>query len=231
MKKSSISLIVIVLILVLGLGCVDEETQAHDSDSDGWIDQQEMNAGTDLYNKDTDGDGYWDPKDENPLDPDIPVKQTTLTPIPTPASTPTTAYLSIPTAAFQPDSRCVDYCFSPSRIELYSDNGCSFFKAPVHLPDGVKITEMTFYWNDASEEDAELWLGRVGIHQDFERTGYYFVAHCITSGSSGVESCSTDSMHTEHIVNNSENAYFLVLRIDGPDIIVRLVTIQYPSEY
>ena len=85
MKKNSIVLILIVLISVLGLGCVDEETQsqAHDSDGDGWTDQQEMNAGTDPYNNDTDGDGYWDPRDENPLDPDIPAKQTVSTPTPT----------------------------------------------------------------------------------------------------------------------------------------------------
>lgn len=85
MKKNNIPLIVIVLISVLGLGCVDEKTrvQAQDIDGDGWTDQQEINAGTDPCNKDTDGDGYWDPKDENPLDPDIPAKQTVSTPAPT----------------------------------------------------------------------------------------------------------------------------------------------------
>ncbi len=239
MKEKTIAAliaIVVIAMVIMFLGCIEDKelvpsTSIPDSDGDGWNDEQEEIAGTDPYNKDTDDDGYWDPKDENPLDSNIPLKQTTLTPIPTPASTPTNVYLSIPTAAFQPDSRCVDYIFSPSEIELHSVNGCRFFKAPVHLPDGAKITEMIFYWNDASDEDAELWLGRVNIHQNFETTGYYFVAHCITSGSSGVESYSTDSMQMGHVVDNSENAYFLVLRIDSPDIIVRLVTIQYIPEY
>lgn len=100
MKKNSILLIVIVMISVLGLGCVDENTQsqAHDSDGDGWTDQQEMNAGTDPYNKDTDGDGYWDPKDDNPLDPDIPVIQTVSTLPPTHVPTTSTPVPEITSA-------------------------------------------------------------------------------------------------------------------------------------
>ena len=86
MKKKTIAgLITVVLIasVVVFSGCVEEEAQLQDSDGDSWSDQQEINAGTDPNNKDTDGDGYWDAKDENPLDPDIPVKQTILTPMPT----------------------------------------------------------------------------------------------------------------------------------------------------
>jgi hypothetical protein len=45
-----------------------------DSDGDGWSDSQEISSGTDIDNKDTDGDGYWDPNDPNPLDPNIPEK-------------------------------------------------------------------------------------------------------------------------------------------------------------
>jgi hypothetical protein len=43
-----------------------------DSDGDGWSDEQEIRAGTDPNSKDTDGDGIWDPKDDNPTDPNIP---------------------------------------------------------------------------------------------------------------------------------------------------------------
>jgi hypothetical protein len=45
-----------------------------DSDSDGWSDPQELKIGTNPDDKDTDGDGYWDPNDPNPLDPNIPEK-------------------------------------------------------------------------------------------------------------------------------------------------------------
>jgi hypothetical protein len=51
-----------------------------DSDGDGWSDAQELQARTDPYNKDTDGDGYWDPKDANPIDPYINIVQSTLCP-------------------------------------------------------------------------------------------------------------------------------------------------------
>ena len=83
-KKTMVGLMAVVLIVtvVMFSGCVEEETHVQDSDGDSWSDQQEVNAGTDPYNKDTDSDGYWDPQDMNPLDPDIPVKQTISTPTP-----------------------------------------------------------------------------------------------------------------------------------------------------
>ncbi|MFQ5842604.1 MAG: hypothetical protein ACE5I8_09225 [Thermodesulfobacteriota bacterium] len=44
-----------------------EEEEVVDSDGDGWTDEEEERAGTDPNNKDTDGDGIWDPQDPNPL--------------------------------------------------------------------------------------------------------------------------------------------------------------------
>jgi len=96
MKRENIArlmAIVAIIAVVVFTGCVEEETQARvqDTDGDGLTNQQEMNAGTDPYNKDTDGDGYWDSKDENPLEQNIPIKQTpaltpslSITPVPTP---------------------------------------------------------------------------------------------------------------------------------------------------
>jgi pyruvate formate lyase activating enzyme len=70
-----------------------DNVQVLDSDGDGWTDKQEQTARTNPYNKDTDDDGYWDSKDPNPLDPDIPTKatspSTTQIPSPKPAQTPT----------------------------------------------------------------------------------------------------------------------------------------------
>jgi tetratricopeptide (TPR) repeat protein len=57
-----------------------------DSDGDGWTDVQEKKAGTDPSNKDTDNDGYWDSKDPNPLDTNIPVAESVPAPAPTKAS-------------------------------------------------------------------------------------------------------------------------------------------------
>lgn len=82
------------LSLITGLGitgCQDgEATPTLDSDGDGWSDDREEKAGSDPFNADTDGDGYWDPLDPNPLDSEIPATPTTTsTPIPTPTSIPT----------------------------------------------------------------------------------------------------------------------------------------------
>ena len=63
---------------------------AVDSDGDGWTDVQEQTAGTNPHNKDTDADGYWDPQDPNPLDPNIPAKAIPApAPMPAPAPAPT----------------------------------------------------------------------------------------------------------------------------------------------
>jgi len=97
-----VSIMLIVLIVsVVSLGCVQQDSPdaapVVDTDGDGWSDEQELLAGTDPDKKDTDGDRHWDPQDENPIDPDVPVDWVALTeaktaePVsaPTPVPTPT----------------------------------------------------------------------------------------------------------------------------------------------
>ncbi|MDD2777661.1 MAG: hypothetical protein PHS47_01805 [Methanocellales archaeon] len=88
----------------LELGPTSTSTPIPDSDGDGWNDEQEKLAGTDPYKKDTDGDGYWDPKDPNPLDANIPVSTITPTPTPIPTPAPTPTPTSTPTPAPTPTS-------------------------------------------------------------------------------------------------------------------------------
>lgn len=59
-----------------------------DSDNDGWTDLEEMRAGTDPNNADTDDDGQEDRCDVNPLDPDVREQLATC------EAVPTTAYVS-----------------------------------------------------------------------------------------------------------------------------------------
>ena len=66
----------ILCLLFFSTSCADlsQFEEFTDSDGDGWSDAQEKLAGTDPQKLDTDNDGYWDPHDANPLDPDIPVE-------------------------------------------------------------------------------------------------------------------------------------------------------------
>jgi len=109
MKNLSIILVVtLALALTTGpgiTGCQDgEAAPTLDSDGDGWSDDREEKAGSDPFNADTDGDGYWDPLDPNPLDSAIPAALTptsttipTPTLIPTPTQSPATSTAATPT--------------------------------------------------------------------------------------------------------------------------------------
>ena len=103
MKLKDIAMVAMIASLLLASGCIWQEKKVVDTDGDGWSDEQEVIAGTDPDNRDTDGDGYWDPLDPNPLDPEIPVLQVTPTPfetvVPTPGHTPTTAPTRTPATA------------------------------------------------------------------------------------------------------------------------------------
>jgi hypothetical protein len=68
-------LLIICLLLVTSCQDLEQPESSRDSDGDGWSDSQEKIAGTDARKVDTDDDGYWDPHDPNPLNPDIPASK------------------------------------------------------------------------------------------------------------------------------------------------------------
>ena len=65
----------VLAICLVAIACSAPEaaTLSPDSDGDGLSDAQEAVAGTDPHNQDSDGDGYWDRLDPNPLDATIPL--------------------------------------------------------------------------------------------------------------------------------------------------------------
>jgi len=77
MKILVLSTIIVICTLSILTGCdALAPAPVHlsiDTDGDGWTNSQEEKAGTNIRKKDTDGDGYWDPKDHNPIDPNIPI--------------------------------------------------------------------------------------------------------------------------------------------------------------
>ncbi len=74
LKTASIIVLAIFFLVIIS-SCQELEqfSSTIDSDGDGWPDTQEKIAGTNPQKVDSDDDGYWDPRDPNPLDPNIPV--------------------------------------------------------------------------------------------------------------------------------------------------------------
>ncbi|MFC2122097.1 tetratricopeptide repeat protein [Bacteroidota bacterium] len=102
--KSIIIINIMVSLLIMLSSCNSHETSTEltmDSDGDGWTDALEQKAGTDPSRKDTDNDGYWDSKDPNPLDSNIPVSGSVpspaVTPIPSPTATQSPPQEAVPT--------------------------------------------------------------------------------------------------------------------------------------
>ena len=162
MRLKDIVLIMAVVSLLLSSGCIWQDEAVVDSDSDGWDDEQELNAGTDPDNKDTDGDGYWDPLDAGPLDPNIPDPVETPTPAetaistPTPTPTPTITYEFEITDPADGDS-------VPRLIDVGGHGGVPDAKVRIHVcteDDGDNLRSVVGYADEDGNwelEDIELW--------------------------------------------------------------------------
>jgi len=132
-------LLTFLLILFLLLGttsCLDLEgiEQTADSDGDGWLNDQENLAGTDPDDVDTDDDGYWDPHDPNPLDPNIPEPSTTSATIPTPAETPEEPDTTT-TPAITPDTAAEEFRQVQDAVKaMMENNDLTRLEHPVRIP-------------------------------------------------------------------------------------------------
>ena len=124
-----------ILTIVTSCQGLEPSVPSLDSDGDGWSDAQEKIVGTDPNKVDTDSDGYWDPHDPNPLDPNIPVvrgtAEATVSPTVAPTPTPT------PTPTSSPSLEAAQQELDMVRgavLSMMENNGLSDLKHPVTVP-------------------------------------------------------------------------------------------------
>lgn len=148
-----------------------------DSDGDGWPNDQEITAGTDPDNVDTDDDGYWDPHDPNPLDPNIPLDTglpepasepaATPTPEDTPSTTPTTPDTSAETPTVPPESAAEELSKVQAAVKvMMRSNNLNQLAHPVSAP-----TNDMHRFPDASTKHGALGVGYVLYLHDFNGDG------------------------------------------------------------
>jgi len=186
------------LCLLLGtISCQDLEglSSTVDSDGDGWPDAQEKTTGTDPNNVDTDDDGYWDPHDPNPLDPNIPVDKglpepmpehvATPTPTPTPAATPAAPATSTVTRAVAPEAAAEELREVQVAVEvMMKNNNLLRLAHPVRVP-----TNDMRRFPDASTRHGTAGVGYVLYLHDFDGDGSPDINYIRCSKTKGTYIC------------------------------------------
>lgn len=132
-----------------------------------------------------------------------------------------TSYVSVAAAAFHP--RVDGYDFTNNGHTLNNENSDSdYYLAPVQLPHGAIVTELTFYWSDESSEDGSCNLYRIDLAGGEEP-----MALAYTSGDAGASTSSEDTTIDYAAVDNSQYAYYLWLVLPENTVRAYGVVIKY----
>jgi len=134
---------------------------------------------------------------------------------------PITGYVSIPAAAFRPEEDGYDFINYGSELNNNDGNSDEYY-APVQLPHGAIVTEMTFYWFDASSADD----GVATLLRGTTSGGYNQMARADTSGDSG-DGDSFDNSISYAVVDNSQYTYHLKWLLRDANIKGYFVVIEY----
>ncbi len=139
-----------------------------------------------------------------------------------------TGYVSIPASALQ--SNNPDSIVRISSIAFNDDTSKVVLSAPVLLPHGVTITNVTFYWTDThTSENIYCSLRRTTVDSP--------LVYQIAGGNSNAMAEWGSTVFTETLfseVDNSQHSYFIFIEIPGDvglDLQFHFATIgfEYPT--
>jgi hypothetical protein len=113
----------------------------------------------------------------------------------------------VPAAVFTPNNN--DALFRSSigngGAEITGTNGAivtSVLNAPLQLPDGALVEEMTVYFEDNSESELRIWLAK-----EFFAPGFDIVREVTTTGNSaGIRS---ETVAVNRTIDNDTGGYFI----------------------
>jgi hypothetical protein len=130
--------------------------------------------------------------------------------------------ISVSAAAFRPEDNTMGFTNHGNVLYDYSGPGENYYHAPVQLPHGAIITDMTCYYNDSDTYyDFYCWLYRTPM----EGTTTSLIA-AQSSGYPGDDS-TTEKCLTNCQVDNSMYSYFLTWEIDSESMMGFGVVITY----
>jgi hypothetical protein len=143
---------------------------------------------------------------------------------------PKTFYYSVNEAAFRPRNSAETVMCGLGNGGAYITNGTSYgLTAPVNLPHGAKIIQITIHFYDASATQ-DLSANLINEFQ----SGYSFLATINSSGSAGLN-IQNYILPAPAIIDNSTSSYeILVVPTSGswntPNLAIRSVIIQYTTD-
>lgn len=180
----------LILLLAVATSCETLPAPGLDSDGDGWPDAQEKLVGSSPNKVDTDGDGYWDPHDPNPLDPNIPA--VTGTPAPTPTPTPEPTPTPVPPATLERgDRQELEMVRAAVRL-MMSKNGLAQIPNPVTVP-----TSDMHAFPDATTHHGEVGVGYVLYLHDSDGDGDSDINYIRLRETRGTYICDRDGTVTQ----------------------------------
>ncbi len=120
-------------------------------------------------------------------------------------------YASVPGPAFQPQFTSTNFRYFHMQVRSESDTG--YFVAPVYLPQGARLNELTVLGYD---DDPSNVL-RATFYRAYGGRGFIEqIAELDSSGASGDFERSTDTDVARSVVDNERYGYFVELTLPAP---------------